>query len=264
MAEKEQFKLLYNLNISIETAAYLDVGREWEKMVESFAYYRLYYVRFGSGKIVLTNKTIELEEGYMYFIPAFSILGGTCNSLGHYFIHMIPDATTAHLLKILALKEKCPLEKPIADYLFTTIAQNSKKDTLMHAFSADSALKFLLSRLIDENASLSANEFDTRRFLPVLEYIEQNITEKIRVSNLAELIYLDEGYFSNLFKATFGVSVKQYIMDKKIERAKTMLIADTPTSIVAETLNFYDTASFSNYFKKKTGLTPKEFHFKSD
>ena len=41
MAEKEQFKLLYNLNISIETAAYLDVGREWEKMVESFAYYRL-------------------------------------------------------------------------------------------------------------------------------------------------------------------------------------------------------------------------------
>ena len=82
----------------------------------------------------------------------------------------------------------------------------------------------------------------------------QNITEKIRVSNLAELIYLDEGYFSNLFKATFGVSVKQYIMDKKIERAKTMLIADTPTSIVAETLNFYDTASFSNYFKKKLSI----------
>ena len=75
MAEKEQFKLLHNLNITIETAAYLDVGREWEKMVESFAYYRLYYVRSGSGKLVLTNKTIELEEGYMYFIPAFSILG---------------------------------------------------------------------------------------------------------------------------------------------------------------------------------------------
>ena len=127
MAEKEQFKLLHNLNIAIETAAYLDVGREWEKMVESFTYYRLYYVRSGSGTLVLTNKTIELEEGYMYFIPAFSVLGGTCNALGHYFIHMIPDATTAHLLKILAVKEKCPLEKSIADYLFTTIAQNCKK-----------------------------------------------------------------------------------------------------------------------------------------
>ena len=98
----------------------------------------------------------------------------------------------------------------------------------------------------------------------MLEYVERNITEKIRVSDLAELMFLDDGYFSNLFKATFGVSVKQYIMDKKIERAKTMLIADTPTHTVAETLNFYDTASFSNYFKKKTGLTPKEFRFKSD
>ena len=69
MAEKEQFKLLHNLNITIETAAYLDVGREWEKMVESFAYYRLYYVRSGSGKLVLTNKTIELEEGIYVFYP---------------------------------------------------------------------------------------------------------------------------------------------------------------------------------------------------
>ena len=77
-------------------------------------------------------------------------------------------------------------------------------------------------------------------------------------------MFLDDGYFSNLFKATFGVSVKQYIMDKKIERAKTMLIVDTPTHTVAEALNFYDTASFSNYFKKKTGLTPKEFRFKSE
>ena len=264
MAEKEQFKLLHNLNIAIETAAYLDVGREWEKMVESFTYYRLYFVRSGSGTLTLTNKTIELEEGYMYFIPAFSVLGGTCNALGHYFIHMIPDATTAHLLKILAVKEKCPLEKTIADYLFTTIAQNCKKNTLSCAFSTDSALKFLLSRLIDENASLSANEFDAQRFLPVLEYVERNITEKIRVSDLAELMFLDDGYFSNLFKATFGVSVKQYIMDKKIERAKTMLIVDTPTHTVAEALNFYDTASFSNYFKKKTGLTPKEFRFKSE
>lgn len=262
MPYKNELGLLKNLNLSIETAAYLNVGKEWENMVESFAFARLYYVRSGSGKLFLSNKVIELEEGYMYFIPSFSVLGGTCNSLGHYFIHLIPDDASAQILKLLEMKDRCRLEKNVADYFFTFISKNYEKDSLKSALALDGALKYLLSQLLDDNASLDSKGTDAQRFIPVLKYIDENLTEPIRIKTLASLIYLDDVYFSNIFKATFNVSVKQYIMDKKIERAKAMLLSDVPVRSIAETLDFYDAASFSNYFKKKTGLTPKAFKLK--
>lgn len=262
MADRDESLLLKNLNIPIETAAYLDVGKEWKNMVEAFSFARIYYVRSGSGKLFLTNKTIELEEGYMYFIPSFSVLGGTCNSLGHYFIHFIPDEISARILKILQIKDRTKMDKSVADYLFTFISINCKNGTLKSTFALDSALKFLISQLLDDNTVLSAKEFDMQRFIPVLSYIDENLTGPIPLKTLVDLMYLDDVYFSNIFKVTFGISVKQYIMNKKIERAKTMLLSDTPVRVVAESLNFYDASSFSNYFKKNTGLTPREFKIK--
>lgn len=262
MINKEELNLFNSINFKIDTAGYLDVGAEWKNMVDAFPYIRLYYIRSGSAVLNLNNKQVLLKEGYLYFIPSFSVVNGTSNSMGHYFIHLVPSSANAHILSALKPMDSYPLEKSHADFLFTSIITNYKNNELKNQIVTDSGLKILLSYFMSENTSFFNSNSNIQRFFPVFEYIDKNLGNKIYIKDLSGLLYLDDTYFSNLFKLTFGISIKQYILEKKIEQAKAMIINGIPTHQIAEYLNFYDTASFAKYFKKKTSLTPKEFYKK--
>ena len=67
------YNFFQSAKLDIQKAAYLDIGKEWKSMVNDFKHVRLYYIRSGCAELTLTNKTVTLEEGYLYFIPAFSI-----------------------------------------------------------------------------------------------------------------------------------------------------------------------------------------------
>lgn len=251
------YNFFQTAKFDIENAAYLDVGKEWKHMVDDFKHVRIYYIRSGTAELTLTDKTITLREGYLYFIPAFSILGGNCeNHMGHYFIHIIPDLLTEHFFKMLPLKTCCPMDKNIADYLFLTIIKNVGNDSFHSRQATDSALKLLFSQFFD---GVKIEETDIGKFAKVFEYIDTHIGEKIYIKDLSALVYLDDVYFSNLFKKTFGISLQQHILRKRIDRAKELLATDITITEITNALGFFDAASFSNFFKKQTSMSPREF-----
>ncbi len=244
------------------TAGYMNVGSEWKYMINDFLYVRIYYIRSGSATLILTNQTLDLEEGYLYFIPAFSILNGSCDKqMGHYFIHITPDILTEHFFKILPLNKKCKMDRQTADYLFPLIVNNYQIETLAAKIMTDSALKLILSNFFI-GVEPTASQNNLKRFTKVFEYIDEHINEKIYIKDLAALVYTDDGYFSNLFKKTFGISIQKYILEKKTDRAKSLLATSMTISEIANQLNFFDAASFTNFFKKQTNVTPKYFRQK--
>lgn len=118
------YNFFQSAKLDVDMAAYLDIGTEWKHMVSAFQYVRIYYIRSGSAWLTLTDGILPLEEGYMYFIPAFSILNGTCDHhLGHYFIHIIPDLVTEHFLKLLPLQHRIKMDRDTADYLFCLLSK---------------------------------------------------------------------------------------------------------------------------------------------
>lgn len=256
------YNFLQSAKMNIYFAAYLDVGNDWKNMVNEFLYVRIYYIRCGSAKLTLLDGTIDLEEGYLYFIPAFSILHGSCeNHLGHYFIHIIPDLLTEHFFKAFPITQKCKMDTPIADYLFRTVISNYQEHSIASEIATDSALKLLLSNFfVGLDAKTSRNNIT--RFTKIFEYIDQHINEKIYIKDLSSLIFMDETYFSNLFKKTFGISLQKYILNKKTDRAKSLLATDITISEIANSLNFFDAAAFTKFFKKQTNITPTEFRQK--
>ena len=67
-------------------------------------------------------------------------------------------------------------------------------------------------------------------------------------------------YLSNLFSEAKGISIQQYIINHKIERAKELLTYDNLTlAEIAFQLNYSSAAHLCNQFKKITGLTPSFF-----
>ena len=49
------------------------VNSTWNEFVGFFPYYRVYYIADGEADIILSDKSMRLKKGNIYFIPAFSI-----------------------------------------------------------------------------------------------------------------------------------------------------------------------------------------------
>jgi AraC family transcriptional regulator len=76
---------------------------------------------------------------------------------------------------------------------------------------------------------------------------------------LADELHYDYNYLSNLFSAIEGITLEQYVIRQKIERAKELLFYDELNlSQIANELGYSSVAHLSAQFKKITGFTPSE------
>lgn len=102
-----------------------------------------------------------------------------------------------------------------------------------------------------------------QRILPALEYIRENICEPIKLSELAEVLYVSKEHMIRLFKATTGKTPMEYITDSKIQKAMSMLEENIcSASEISEKLSFANPSHFSKIFRQKLGMTPSEYRKK--
>jgi AraC family transcriptional regulator len=94
----------------------------------------------------------------------------------------------------------------------------------------------------------------------VAKYIEEHVADSIPLGTIAEVARLSPFHFSRAFKQSFGVPPHRYHVQRRIERAKSLL-ADPAASIteVGMAVGFGETSSFSTAFRKATGITPTSF-----
>jgi AraC-like DNA-binding protein len=96
----------------------------------------------------------------------------------------------------------------------------------------------------------------------VLELIRTSSLDlKVNFSNyLAEKLHRDYNGLSTLFSSLEGMTIEQYTIRQKIERAKELLAYDELSlSQIADELHYSSVAHLSNQFKKITGMTPSQF-----
>ena len=87
-----------------------------------------------------------------------------------------------------------------------------------------------------------------------------NLYTKITVEDVAGYISLSVSQLNRLFKKEYGTTVYSYLLNCRIETAKSLL-KGTALSIseISEKLIFTDEHYFSNIFKKKVGLAPSAY-----
>lgn len=97
----------------------------------------------------------------------------------------------------------------------------------------------------------------------MLKYINEHFNEKLQLNRLAEQFYLNESYASQLFNETLGVSFTEYLNELKMQKAVGMLKSDISIKELAAFLN-YDYTYFNKLFKKRFGMTPKQYRSKDE
>lgn len=124
-----------------------------------------------------------------------------------------------------------------------------------------SAVYDILSALSDCYLPDSFGIYNT--IAPGIIAIEKDGGENLYIKELADLCNISECYFRKLFKQYSGMSPTEYILQKKIHRAKTLLKYDNITAAeIAEMLGFGDPSYFTKKFKEYTKMTPTEYRNK--
>jgi AraC-like DNA-binding protein len=91
----------------------------------------------------------------------------------------------------------------------------------------------------------------------VTELLRENLDGNLRLADLATACDLSVSHFARSFKRTFGVTCHRWLLEARMERAKTLLAtAALSLTDVAEKSGFADQATFTRTFRRLVGVPP--------
>ncbi len=125
------------------------------------------------------------------------------------------------------------------------------------------ALKYLkanLQRVIQVRDSRSAKKYG-KILHKAIEYIDENFDkEDISLNVVSSVANISPNHFSAIFSQEMGVTFIEYLIGKRMERAKELLMTtDMRSSEIAYQVGYKDPHYFSFTFKKTQGMTTKEY-----
>ncbi len=96
------------------------------------------------------------------------------------------------------------------------------------------------------------------RLKQVLSYIEDNLSQDLSLQNIAEVSGLSASYFKTAFRTSVGHPVHQYVIQRRVERARSLLAeGELPISQVALETGFAHQSHLAHHMRRVLGVTPK-------
>ena len=92
-----------------------------------------------------------------------------------------------------------------------------------------------------------------------MRWLELQYDRPISIEQLSKSLGYHRTHLSKLFKQTVGLSPMQYLMQLRLERAKTLLDSKWTVEQIASSVGFSDPLHFSKQFRRKYGLSPSAY-----
>lgn len=92
-----------------------------------------------------------------------------------------------------------------------------------------------------------------------IKHINENLSEKIKVSDIAKVCGISADYLSQIFKKEIGENLSSYIVRQKLERAKNLLLSGMSSKEICIEVGFSSQAYFVTLFKRYYNMTPSDY-----
>lgn len=140
------------------------------------------------------------------------------------------------------------------------------RDGLQYFNQMFDSLVFHLARIVDEQDAQADEGVGSRKspllamhLEVLLDYIEERLADKLSVEDLANHLGVGRSLFAREFRDQFGCAPHQYIVRRRIERAKVLLKNGGRVTDIAFELGFSGQSHFSTAFKAATGCSPRVY-----
>jgi AraC family transcriptional regulator len=117
-------------------------------------------------------------------------------------------------------------------------------------------------RFVDPSAIMPApsNGLSRDRLKRVRDYIETHLDDRLTLTDLAGVACLSSYHFSRSFKEAVGIGPQRYVMQRRLERAKTLIRrTNQPLAQIAQQVGLCDQSHLTSIFRRETGETPGRY-----
>ncbi len=226
-------------------------------------YYTLHYVLSGRGTLTFGGNTYTVNADSLFFLPPnepilyypdpadpweyvwFAFNGTSAASYGGLmgFSEQSPVLTAPFPQAIRACLER----------LFLSLGNNGN-DAYYLVLSAFYEVVHRCRQAVEPRSMESAKEI-----------VDANFTSNgFSIDKLCHTLYISHSHLCRQFKAAYGVSVKQYLINRRLEHAKHLLMSgNLPVKTIALSCGFNDELHFMKAFKAVTGMTALTFRKQS-
>lgn len=212
---------------------------------EEFAFYQA----VGSGDLDAVRRNCE-DHRFLDMTGVGKLSKDPLTNLKYHFV-----VTTAILIRHCL---QCGMEIEQAYRLSDFYI--SKLDEISTLSGVDTLHNRMVMDLAKKMSMMKQKHNASKPVLECIDYIYTHLTDRITIEGLAQAVDLSPSYLSRLFKQEIGISVSDYIRDKKLDRAERLLrYTELSFAEIANILSFSSQSHFIQSFKAYTGITPKKY-----
>ncbi len=164
--------------------------------------------------------------------------------------------------QIKALFEKILTELYISMPYGKEVIDSCMNQILVQVFRSFSTEGFKESPRIVEEARM--NRIVGHTIVQALRYIDSNIMQITSISQVAEQLKYNPAYLSRIFHEKTGITMSEYIAQKKIEIAKSLLASGKGVGETAQVLGYASSQSFCKMFRRYTKSSPSVYRHKQE
>lgn len=250
----------HNNNLKIISFVY-ETNHKRLKQPERHSTYHMYVVTNGIAVLKKTEREYSLSAGsvFLTFPGEFYDLCGNEN-FRYAYINFSGDSV-AEILADLAIFKSTPVCNGFDELLDFWLTAFSKINPANATVLTEGILMYTLSLINTRNILAKPMPNDANIYHMIVDYIDNNFSiATLSLTMVANVFSYSEKYISYIFKKNKKVGFSTYVQDLRINHA-VELIKDNHFSVkeIAHLCGFTDPLYFSKVFKKKTGLSPKEY-----
>ena len=236
------------------------------------------YAISGKAKIYSDNDCTELSGGQIHFIKkgmCHKIEADINENFRYICIGFTANTDYADINEFISLtspmnyfiKNDDGNVRILSEMLINEFYQkDSQSNTMINLYL--SQILISISRLLKNDTvknSKISNSTSNFTVYHTLRYIDREYMYITSVKSIAEKLSYSEYYLSHLFKEKMGISIKQYILNKKLMLAAELLkTSNLSVGEISEYLSFATQHTFSQAFKRFFKLSPTEFKKAND
>ncbi|MGF6665642.1 AraC family transcriptional activator of pobA [Paraburkholderia atlantica] len=238
---------------------------------------QILYIRSGSGHVLIESEKLAIEAPCLILLPAQTVHGfvfspeidGLVITAAQRALESISKAVSPGLVPVLQRPALIPVRSAIGERtlmpLFGLLEQEFRGSARGHIAAGMSlmiALFVQVARLTDAVSSTGATVNDRRaaQIKRLRELIAAHVREHLSIDFYAEKLGVTAAQLGRICREELGHSPLSLVNDQLIREAQRDLVySGSSIKQIAHALGFEDAAYFSRYFRKQTGVTPKEF-----
>jgi AraC-like DNA-binding protein len=158
-----------------------------------------------------------------------------------------------------------PFFDPLISQIISTIGNEMKGGFLDRILvdALNTALAARITRRFVDPSKITlapSNGLSRERLQRVCDYIEAHLDDRLTLEELAGVACLSPFHFSRSFKQAVGVGTQRYVIQRRLERAKTLMRrSNQPLALIAQQAGFTDQSHLTSIFHRETGMTPGQY-----